>query len=211
MMFAIEVPTLFETVGGNPLTLVVGGVKAYKLANLYNRKGTAQHFKLFVGFENMVCTNLCVRSDGFAGDVRAGSLEQLEGAIQSLLRLYDPRQHLRQMQTLAEYSLTEHQFAQLVGRCRLYQHLPALVKSTVPALLYGDQQLATVCPDYYRDDSFCRDESGDINLWRLYNLFTGANKSTYIDRFLDRSVNALDFIQQVQAALDGQNTNWYLA
>ena len=68
-----------------------------------------------------------------------------------------------------------------------------------------------MCRDYYRDDSFCRDESGDINLWRLYNLFTGANKSTYIDRFLDRSVNALDFIQQVQAALDGQNTNWYLA
>ena len=210
MMFAIEVPTLFETVGGNPLTLVVGGVKAYNLDNLYNRKGTAEHFKLFVGFENMVCTNLCVRSDGYAGDVRAGSLEQLGKAIQNLLRTHDPRQHLCQLQALTAYSLTEHQFAQLIGRCRLYQYLPARAKPGIPALLYGDQQLAMVCRDYYRDDSFCRDERGDINLWRLYNLFTGANKSTYIDRFLDRSVNALDFIQQVQAALNGQNTNWYL-
>ena len=211
MMFAIEVPTLFETVGGNPLTLVVGGVKAYNLDNLYNRKGTAEHFKLFVGFENMVCTNLCVRSDGYAGDVRAGSLEQLEKAIQTLLRSYDPRQHLRQLQTLTDYSLTEHQFAQLIGRCRLYQHLPAAVKTTIPALLYGDQQMATVCRDYYRDQSFCRDENGDINLWRLYNLFTGANKSTYIDQFLDRSVNALDFVAQVKNAVDGQRTSWYLS
>ena len=210
MMFCIEVPTLFETVGGNPLTLVVGGVKAYNLDSLYNRKGTVEHFKLFVGFENMVCTNLCVRSDGYVGDVRASSLEQLEKAILRLLRAYDPRRHLGQMQTLTEYSLTEHQFAQLVGRCRLYQHLPAAVKTTIPALLYGDQQLATVCRDYYRDKSFCRDANGDINLWRLYNLFTGANKTTYIDQFLDRSVNALDFAVQIQHALEGRSTSWHL-
>ncbi|WP_230688430.1 DUF3871 family protein [Hymenobacter jeongseonensis] len=210
MMFCIEVPTLFETVGGNPLTLVVGGVKAYNLDSLYNRKGAVEHFKLFIGFENLVCTNLCVRSDGYAGDVRASSLEQLQKAILSLLRSYDPRRHLRQMQALTEYSLTEHQFAQLVGRCRLYQHLPVAVKANIPALLYGDQQLAAVCKDYYRDKSFCRDENGDISLWKAYNLFTGVNKSTYIDQFLDRSVNALDFAAQVQDALEGQSASWYL-
>jgi len=211
MMFAIEVPTLFDTVGGNSLTLVVGGVKAYNLDNLYNRKGTAEHFKFFVGFENMVCTNLCVRSDGFAGDVRASSLEQLQKAILGLLRTYDPRQHLRQLQGLMEHSLTEHQFAQLIGRCRMYQHLPSPAKQQIAPLLYGDQQLAAVCKDYYRDQSFCRDENGNINLWRLYNLFTGANKSTYIDQFLDRSVNALDFALQVQSAVEGRSTSWYLS
>jgi len=211
LMFAIEVPTLLETVGGNPLTLVVGGVKSYNLDNLYNRKGTAEHFKLFIGFENMVCTNMCVRSDGFAGDVRASSLDQLEKAILSLLRTYDPRQHLRQLQALTEHSLTERQFAQLVGRCRMYQHLPVPAKQQIAPLLYGDQQLATVCKDYYRDQSFCRDENGDISLWRLYNLFTGANKSTYIDQFLDRSVNALDFALQVQSAVEGRSMSWYLS
>ncbi|MGI4739328.1 MAG: DUF3871 family protein [Janthinobacterium lividum] len=211
LMFAIEVPTLFATVGGNQLTFVVGGVKAYNLDNLYNRKGTAEHFKLFVGFENMVCTNLCVRSDGYAGDVRASSLDQLGKMIQGLLRTYDPRQHLRQLQDLTKHSLTEHQFAQLIGRCRMYQHLPAAAKQHIPALLYGDQQLASVCRDYYRDQSFCRDTNGDISLWRLYNLFTGANKSTYIDQFLDRSVNALDFAMQVQEAVEGRSTSWYLS
>ena len=49
LMFAIEVPTLFENIGGNPLTLVVGGVKAYNLDNVLNRKGSPEHFKVFVG------------------------------------------------------------------------------------------------------------------------------------------------------------------
>ena len=212
MMFAIEIPTMFETIGGNQLTLVVGGVKAYNLDNLYNRKGTAEHFKLFVGFENMVCTNLCVRTDGYLGDFRVSSLEQLRQGVLQLLRSYNQHRHLRQLQSLTQYALTEHQFAQLIGRCRMYQHLPAPAKLQIPALLYGDQQLAGVCRDYYRDQSFCRDDNGDISLWRLYNLFTGVNKSTYIDQFLDRSVNALDFACQVQDALDGSTAgSWYLS
>ncbi|GAB3309523.1 DUF3871 family protein [Hymenobacter humi] len=211
LMFAIEVPTLFENVGGNTLTLVVGGVKAYNLDNILNRKGSPEHFKIFVGFQNLVCTNLCIRTDGLLGDFRVSSLEQLRQGILQLLRAYDHHRHLRQLQALTNYSLTEHQFAQLIGRCRMYQHLPAPTKQHIPALLYGDQQLASVCKDYYRDQSFCCDENGDLNLWRLYNLFTGANKSTYIDQFLDRSVNALDFAVQVQDALEGRSVSWYLS
>ncbi|WP_400192676.1 DUF3871 family protein [Hymenobacter sp. B81] len=137
-----------NTVGGNELTLVVGGVKAFNLDNFCNRKGAAEHFKLFVGFQNLVCTNLCVRTDGYLGDLRVGSLDQLRAAV---------------------------------------------------------------CRDYYRGESFCRDEAGNINLRRLYNLFTGANKSTYIDQFLDRSVNPLDLALQVQNALEGRSTSWYLS
>lgn len=92
----------------------------------------------------------------------------------------------------------------------MYQHLPAGTKQHIPALLFGDTQLGAVCRDYYRDESFCRAADGRVNLWRLYNLFTGANKSSYIDTFLDRSVNALQFVEQVRAGLDGQGANWYL-
>ena len=45
-----------------------------------------------------------------------------------------------------------------------------------------------VRPNFSRTD-------GEINLWRLYNLFTGANKSSYIDRLLDRGVNASSLLQ----------------
>ncbi|GAB4000891.1 hypothetical protein GCM10028807_55300 [Spirosoma daeguense] len=51
---------------------------------------------------------------------------------------------------------------------------------------------------------------GSINLWKLHNLFTGVNKSSYIDTFLDRSLNALQFVEQVRYGLDEQGVNWYL-
>jgi hypothetical protein len=111
---------------------------------------------------------------------------------------------------VTHFSLTEQQFATLVGRCRMYNHLPNGMKSNISPLLLGDTQLGMICKDYYRDNSFCRDNDGNINLWRLYNLFTGANKSSYIDNFLDRSVNAYHFVEQIKFALQEKSTNWFL-
>lgn len=62
MMFCFEIPTIYETVEGNKLTLSVGGVRAYNQMNLYSKK-TVEKFKVFVGFKNMVCCNLCVSTD----------------------------------------------------------------------------------------------------------------------------------------------------
>jgi hypothetical protein len=81
----------------------------------------------------------------------------------------------------------------------------------IPTLAFGDSQLGAVVKDYYRDESFCRAEDGTINLWKLYNLFTGANKSTYIDQFLDRSLRAYSFVEQLRWGLEGKNTNGYLS
>jgi hypothetical protein len=67
-----------------------------------------------------------------------------------------------------------------------------------------------VVKDFYKDESFCRDAAGNINLWKLYNLFIGANKSTYIDSFLDRSVNAFNLVEQIKQSLETENMCWYL-
>ncbi len=211
MMFLIEIPSVFDDIDGNTLSLTVGGVKAYNLDNLYNKKGAAEHFKVFIGFKNMVCTNLCVRTDGYLSDIRVSSIEQLYSAVYQLLGSYNQHLHLRQMQELTKYSITEKQFAQLIGRCRMYPHLSVKDKKQIPILLYGDSQLSSICRDYYKDINFCRQEDGEINLWRLYNLFTGANKSTYIDQLLDRSINALDFMIYLKRSLKGEVKSWYLA
>jgi hypothetical protein len=211
MAFIIEIPSISDTIEGEKLSLVVGGVKAYNLDNLSGRKGTEEHFKVFIGFKVSVCTNLCVWSDGFTYDIKVKSLEQLKLAIYHLVRSFDAITQLKKMEALQHYSLTEHQFAQLIGRCRLYQHLPANLKQDIPDLQFGDSQVNMVCKDYYRDNSFCRDASGDINLWRLYNLFTAANKQSYIDTFLDRAVNASSFTGELAYALEHRTTNWFLS
>ena len=66
--------------------------------------------------------------------------------------------------------------------------------------------MGIVVKDYYRDESFSKDEHGNINLWRLYNLFTGANKQSNIDSFLERSVNAFNIADEMKIALYGRNS-----
>ena len=211
MAFLIEVASIQDTIDGQPLSLTVGGVKAHNLDNLYSKRGTDQHFKIFIGFKVSVCTNLCVWSDGYAGDVKVKSLEQLQTSIQELLRSYDAISSLKQMGALQQYSLTEQQFAQLIGRCRLYQHLPTAKRKDIPPLEFHDTQVNQVAKDFYRDNSFCRDSEGNINLWRLYNLFTQANKSSYIDAFLDRGVNASALVSSLASMLEHKQEHWFIS
>lgn len=210
MAFVIEVPSYTAVIGGNTLSLTIGGVKAYNLDNLYNKKGADEHFKVFIGFQNKVCTNLCVWTDGYQADLKVNSIGSLKACIQTLIENYNPNYHLQQMEQLTQYSLTEQQFAQVIGRCRMYQHLPNHLRSEIPAMMMGDTQIGAICKDFYRDESFSKNEDGSIDLWRLYNLFTGANKSSYIDSFLDRSVNAYAFVEQLRWTLERKQRSWYL-
>jgi hypothetical protein len=210
MAFVIEVPSISELVGGDPLSLTIGGVKAYNLDNLNTRKGSEEHFKVFIGFQNKVCTNLCVWSDGFTGDLKVKNRSALKSAVLNMITGYNATLHLEEMQRFNGYAISEAQFAQLVGRCRMYSYLPDELKREVSVLKLTDSQLGMVVKDYYKNNSFARDNNGNINLWRLYNLFTGANKSTYIDNFLERGVNAYQFTEDVRLALEAKAFNWYL-
>ncbi len=211
MAFIIRIPSIKEDVDGNKLSLIVGGVRAYNHENLYSKK-TIEKFKFFIGFQNMVCCNLCVSTDGFQSEMRVSNYQDLKITITELIRSYSAEKHLQQMQELPNYSLSERQFAQLIGKSRLYHYLPKKEKQKLPILLLNDGHINTIAKDYYNDESFCRGEKGDINLWSLFNLFTSANKNSYIDTFLDRSSNAFDFTNGLKNTLNGySNHSWFLS
>lgn len=210
MAFIIEIPSIADTIDGNTLSLTIGGIKSHAADNMNNKKGADEHFKIFIGFQNKVCMNLCVWTDGLQADLRVQNLGQLKAAINDLLNRYNSGHHLYHLKQLSEYSISEHQFALMIGRCRMYQHLDASLKKEIPLLKFGDNQINAICKDYYRDKSFCRDAAGNINLWKLYNLFTGSNKSSYIDNFLEKSVNAYNFVEHVKWGIEGKKESWYL-
>lgn len=211
MAFIIRIPSIVENVHGNDLSLTLGGVRSYNQENLYNKK-SLEKFKFFIGFQNKVCCNLCVSTDGYLEDLRVSSYDELQSKITSLLKDYNAFNHINAMRRLSKYTLSEHQFAQLIGKVRLYQHLPKKEKELIPAITLNDGQLNTIAKDYYQDESFCRDENGNINLWDMYNLFTQANKSSYIDTFLERNVNAFDFTKGIAKTLNGNNKyHWFLS
>lgn len=209
MMFCFEVPTIYETVEGNKLTLSIGGVRAYNQMNLYSKK-TVERFKVFVGFKNMVCCNLCVYTDGYLGNLEVSSTSDLFRSVLEMFNRYDPAKHIHLMQTLGNSYLTEHQFCQILGKMRLYQCLPQGYQKSMPRLLITDTQINSVAKAYIQDENF-GGFGGDLSMWRFYNLLTGANKSSYIDSFLDRSLNATEVAQGINMALHGdERYSWFI-
>lgn len=211
MAFIVEIPNIRDNVNGNELNLTLGGVRSYNLDNLGGKK-SEEKFKVFIGFKNQVCCNLCVWTDGFKAEIRARDVSELVQQAYTLFASYRPEVQLQTLCGFGDSFLTEHQFAQLVGRSRLYQFLPAKVKKEIPnAIPLMDAQVSTIARDYYSDKSFCRNQDGSIDMWKLYNLFTGANKSSYIDTFLDRGVATTSFISCLQNALKHGSEHWFLS
>ena len=211
MAFVINIPSIVDSINGNELTLSVGGVRSYNLENLYNRK-TLEKFKFFIGFQNKVCLNMCINTDGFKEDLRVSSASELQHKVIEVMQNYNAELHLMEMKEFTQDYLSEHQFAQLIGKSRLYQHLPKSEKQKIPMLNFNDSHINTMAKDYYEDKNFCRLDDGRINLWDVYNLFTQANKSSYIDTFLDRNLNAYEFSKGIQKTLsDKSSYHWFLS
>jgi hypothetical protein len=114
------------------------------------------------------------------------------------------------MQTLSNTYLTETQFAQIVGRMRLYQALPNNVARGIPKLLITDSQINSVCRDYYHNETFGVKDN-HISMFDFHNLLTQSNKSSYIDSYISRAVNATEVATGINNALHGdEKYSWFL-
>lgn len=111
---------------------------------------------------------------------------------------------------MSKYYLTVKQFAHLVGKMKMYQFLTKEEKKSLFPLQLTDSQISTVVKDYFTDSNFKKEGNEPINLWQVYNLFTGANKSSYIDNNLSRNVNAYDFVKSIGNSLENRTPNFFL-
>ena len=207
--FAIDIPSIYEDVSGNRLNLSIVGVRALNRENLATKK-SPELFRLAVSFKNTVCCNMCVFTDGYKDDIKVMSTKELFRATLELLNNFNTAKNIHLLQTLGNSYLTEHQFCQLLGKMRLRQSLPQGYQKDIPKMLITDSQINTVAKAYINDKNF-GSLGNDISMWKLYNLLTGANKSSYIDSFLDRAVNATEIATGINAALHGDTKyKWFI-
>lgn len=207
--FSLDIPTVYETVGGNKLNLSIVGVRAYNQMNLYSKK-SPELFRLAIGFKNQVCCNMCIFTDGYKDELRVNNTAELYRSALELFNNYNPAKHLHLMQSLGNTSMSEHQFCQILGKMRLYQCLPNGYQKSLPRMLLTDTQINSVAKAYINDENF-GSFGNDLNMWKFYNLLTGANKSSYIDSFLDRSLNATEMAVGINSALHGdERYQWFI-
>lgn len=197
MMFLFKIRNITSMIDDKELSLVIGGVKSYSWDNLSKDHRALQTFKLFAGFQVRVCSNLCVSTDGVLLDIKTNSIDVLEHHCISMLNNYSPEKHLQWLSDLEQYWITEKQFAHFIGKSKM---LPYLESSEDKDYIMLEAQLNAIARGYVLNPYFSS-INGKINLWNLYNLMTDANKSSYIDTFLNRSINLQKIMEQLKAEI----------
>lgn len=209
MAFCVEIPSITTNVNGNTLALSIGGVRAYNETRL-NSKKSPERFRIFIGFRNRVCTNLCISTDGLMDKLEVMSVGDIYLAALRLFSAYNPQRDIRLFQYLSNIRISESQFCHIVGRMRLYMALPLVEQKKLPKLLLGDCQVNAACRAYVSDENF-KNHNAEINGWEMLNLLNGAAKSSYIDNFLERDTNCTTFMLGVARALQGDPAySWFL-
>jgi len=181
MMFLVQVPSITKVIDGKVVNLVVAGVKAFNQDKMHG-KTTPQKFKVAIGFQVHVCSNLCIFTDGYVKEIHTSNTDDLYLDVYNLCASFHPDREVQKLQAWADTYLSEVQFWEFVGKVRSDFYNPKIDTSS----WLGDQQMAKVVRGYFMDEQFACKEDGSISLWNLYNLLTEANKSSYVDSYLDR-------------------------
>ena len=212
MAFISHVVGLSREVNGQIVNLTIGGVRNYADDQLY-RTATPQRFKVFVGWQVRVCSNMMLTCNGNSGVIQClTEADVFQKAIELFTKFNPERENiLTQLANLQTTRMTEQQFCNIIGRMRLYQAEQHLL----PPILLGDQAMNEATRGYFANPNFCKREGEDgISCWNFLQLMTEAVKSSYIDKFTDRNQNAVDITLGIQNALNGtdeEGYSWFLS
>lgn len=212
LAFAFTIPTIWETVRGEKLELCVGGVRNYSDLNLYRASKGLEKFSIFVGWRVVICSNQVLTGEGVKLNMEVSNINELYRNVLELLHSFNPAKEIHLMQSLSNVYLSEKQFAQVVGRMRMFQALPSAQQKRMPQLLITDSQINNVCRDFYRSEHFGMKDNA-ISLFDFHNLLTESNKSSYVDTYLHRAVNATEVsvgLNNVMLGIDNKYA-WFLS
>ena len=217
MAFVCHVAALSRSINGQTVHLCIGGVRAYNEDKLYGRQSPMK-FKIFVGWQVRVCSNLMLTCDGFTGNLECMTTSDIKEHALELFNGFNPVKddNLRTLEALVNTSISEEQFCKAVGRLRLYQALPTTTKTELglPNVTLGDQAVNAVVRGYVENPNFKKEDGSDtITLWQLLQLCNEAVKQTYIDRWLERNQNCTDLVFGLGKALNGESQEyaWFLS
>ena len=216
MAFISHVVGLSREVNGQIVNLTIGGVRNYADDQLY-RTATPQKFKVFVGWQVRVCSNMMLTCSGNSGVIQCLTEYDVFQKTMELFTTFNPEREniLTQLGNLQSTRMTEQQFCNIIGRMRLYQALPVAEQHLLPPILLGDQAMNEATRGYFNNPNFCKREGEDgISCWNFLQLMTEAVKSSYIDKFTDRNQNAVDITLGIQNALNGtdeEGYSWFLS
>ncbi len=210
MAFCCHVMGVRREINGQTVRLCIGGARAYNEDKLYGRKQSLK-FKVFVGWQVKVCSNLMLTCDGNSGTMECMTEADIMQKTSGLYNGFKPKMEatLYQLENLQATPIPEELFCRIIGRMRLYQVLPVGEQRKLPALAISDTAVNAMVKNYVTNGNFGKKDGTDITCWNLMQLANEAVKQSYIDKFIDRNQNCTDFAMGIQQAITGKDTRGY--
>ncbi len=211
LAFVAHVHSCTRNIDGQEINLTIGGVRSYSEDKLFGRP-SAETFRIFVGWKVRVCSNLMLQNDGYTGSIECLTSADIHQKALELFSRFDPVKdnNLNALARLQDTRMTEEQFCHIIGRMRLLQALPVAQQKALPQVLLGDQAINEATRQFVSNPNFGRKEGIDgISTFEFMQLLTESAKGSYIDRWLDRNANAIEFSQGISKALQYEDTDGY--
>ena len=133
LAFVCHIKNLTRSVNGQTVHLCVGGCRAYNEDKLYYRQSPLK-FKIFVGWQVRVCSNLMLTCDGNSGTIECLTEADIMQKATELFESFNPNKEeaLRLLENLQTTVISEQQFCNIIGRLRLWQSLPLAEQKQIP-------------------------------------------------------------------------------
>ena len=168
-------------------------------------------FKVFVGWQVRVCSNLMLTCDGYSGTIECLTEADIMQKTFELFGGFEPMMDdtLHNLEGLRATPIPEELFCKIIGRMRLYQALPMNEQRKLPQLIVGDTAVNAMVRNYVSNLDFGITSGDDFTCWNLMQLGNEAVKQSYIDKWLERNQNCTDFAIGIQKAINGDDTEGY--
>ena len=107
MAFVCHVAALSRSINGQTVHLCIGGVRAYNEDKLYGKQSPMK-FKIFVGWQVRVCSNLMLTCDGFTGNLECMTTSDIREKALELFNGFNPVKddNLRTLEALVNTSIS---------------------------------------------------------------------------------------------------------
>jgi hypothetical protein len=213
MCFCIVV-SMKDEINGKEVHLTLGGVRAMNTENLSSSR-KIEKFKLFIGWRVKICSNLAIFGDAMIDKLECSSTNEIYERAYNLFRGFDPEANRRKLESLANTTMTTEDFTHIIGKLRLYEAMSPAQRNelALPQVILGDQSINSAARNFISNPSFGVGNGSTINCWQFLNLLNESVKfSSYIDKFLQRNVNATDTAFGIAQALNGEDSKyaWFI-
>jgi hypothetical protein len=188
-----------QEISDSQLRLTAGFAIDYKSqSKLANNKKNEQVVTMFMGFQNNVCMNMCISSEGISHQLIFSSPSEFAALMKNNVQSYtiQMKRQIELLRSMEGKSMPVNKFEEMLGRELIKSRMGNAQANKLTPLnstQWMDVASLTITDRRYRINP----EDKSVSAWQAYNLMTEAAKNSQLDSVVSTLSNCTKFVAKV--------------